>query len=102
MMNSWVNGTFTVTCDPVQMDRALIADFLASTYWAKGIPAATVERSLAHSLCFALLDGDQQVGFARVISDYTTVAFLTGAAPPSRLVKMAANPFDPPPSPSRP
>jgi GNAT superfamily N-acetyltransferase len=76
LMNSWANGTFTVTCDPSRMDHALIAEFLASSYWAKGVPRATVERSLAHSLCFALLDGDRQVGFARVISDYTTIAFL--------------------------
>jgi GNAT superfamily N-acetyltransferase len=75
-MNSWVNGTFTVTCDPTRMDRAVIAEFLASSYWAKGIPQATVDKSLAHSLCFALLDGHRQVGFARVISDYATIAFL--------------------------
>jgi N-acetylglutamate synthase-like GNAT family acetyltransferase len=75
-MSSWVNGTFTITCDPAKMDRAVIATFLASSYWAKGIPKATVEKSLAHSLCFALLDGDRQVGFARVISDYATIAFL--------------------------
>jgi GNAT superfamily N-acetyltransferase len=74
----WRHGTepFTVTCDPARMDRVMIADFLASSYWAKGIPQATVERSLAHSLCFALLDGDRQIGFARVISDYATIAYL--------------------------
>jgi GNAT superfamily N-acetyltransferase len=75
-MNTWVNGSFTVTCDPATMDRAVIAGFLASSYWAKGIPSATVEKSLEHSLCFALLDGNRQVGFARVISDYATIAFL--------------------------
>jgi GNAT superfamily N-acetyltransferase len=72
----WSNGTFTVTCDPARLDRAVVADFLASSYWAKGIPPATVERSLANSLCFALLDGDRQVGFARVISDLATIAYL--------------------------
>jgi GNAT superfamily N-acetyltransferase len=75
-MSSWVNGTFTVTCDPSKMDLAVVAEFLASSYWAKGIPMATVERSLARSLCFALLDGDRQVGFARVISDHATIAYL--------------------------
>ena len=75
-MSSWVNGTFTVTCDPAKLDRAVIAEFLASSYWAKGVPPATVEKSLSNSLCFALLDGDKQVGFARVISDYTTIAYL--------------------------
>jgi GNAT superfamily N-acetyltransferase len=73
---SWVSGAFTVTCDPAKMDLAVIAEFLASSYWAKGIPRATVEKSLAHSLCFALLDGSRQIGFARVISDYATIAYL--------------------------
>lgn len=76
-MNAWVKGSYTVTCDPAKMNRAVIAQFLASSYWAKGIPPATVEKSLEHSLCFSLLDGDQQAGFARVISDYATIAFLS-------------------------
>jgi GNAT superfamily N-acetyltransferase len=54
----------------------MIAQFLASSYWANGIPADTVVRSLEHSLCFALLAGDRQVGFARVISDFATIAYL--------------------------
>jgi hypothetical protein len=60
-MNTWVNGSFTITCDRAQMDLKVIAGFLASSYWAKGIPPATVEKSLEHSLCFALLDGHRQV-----------------------------------------
>ena len=73
---SWVSGSFTVTCDPAKIDHAAVAEYLASSYWAKGIPRVTVERSLAHSLCFAVLDGDRQVGFARVISDHATIAYL--------------------------
>ena len=73
---NWVSDTFTVTCDPAKQDASVIAAFLATSYWAKGIPKATVEESLKHSLCFALLDGDRQVGFARVISDYATIAYL--------------------------
>lgn len=73
---NWVRDTFTVTCDQKQLDLALIAQFLASSYWAKGIPTETVQRSLEHSLCFALLEGGRQVGFARVVSDYATVAYL--------------------------
>lgn len=75
-MESWVRGTFTVTCDPARLDEAAVAEFLASSYWARGIPPATVRKSLANSLCFALLDGERQVGFARVISDYATIAYL--------------------------
>ena len=48
----------------------------SSSYWAPGIPRATVERAIQHSLCFSLLHGTQQVGFARVITDRTTFAYL--------------------------
>lgn len=72
----WIRGAFTVTSDPARLDHSMIAQFLASSYWANGIPADTVVRSLEHSLCFALLAGDRQVGFARVISDFATIAYL--------------------------
>ena len=72
----WCRDTFTVTCDPAKLDLALITEFLASSYWAKGIPAATVAKSLEGSLCFAVLDGEAQIGFARVITDRATIAYL--------------------------
>lgn len=73
---SWTRDGFTITCDPARFDLEMIAGFLSSSYWAKGIPQATVEESLRNSLCFALLDADRQIGFARVISDYATIAYL--------------------------
>ena len=73
---NWVKGTLTVTCDPAKLDHAVIVEFLASSYWARGIPLETVEKALAHSLCFALLEGDRQIGLARVISDHATFAYL--------------------------
>jgi GNAT superfamily N-acetyltransferase len=76
LMNTWTNGTFTVTCDPDRIDLDVVADFLATSYWAPGIPRAVVQKAIAHSLCFVLIDGDQQVGFARVISDHATFAYL--------------------------
>jgi GNAT superfamily N-acetyltransferase len=72
----WVRDTFTITCDPAKLDVAVIAQFLASSYWAQRIPADTVAKSLQHSLCFALLDGERQIGFARVISDRATIAYV--------------------------
>ena len=72
----WRRETFVVSCDPAKLDRPMIAEFLASTYWARGIPPEIVERSIDNALCFALLDGDRQIGFARVISDYATFAYL--------------------------
>ena len=73
---NWSRDTFTVTCDPAKLDLAVITEFLASSYWAKGIPAATVAKSLEGSLCFAVLDGERQIGFARVITDRATIAYL--------------------------
>ena len=75
---SWSRGTFTITCDPAKLDGGMVARFLAtSSYWAEGIPAETVAKSLTNSLCFAVLEGDRQIGFARVISDRATVAYLS-------------------------
>lgn len=75
-MHTWIKDSFTVTTDPARLDLAVIHGFLASSYWAKGIPLPTVERSLRHSLCFSLLDGTRQVGFARVVSDHATYAYI--------------------------
>jgi GNAT superfamily N-acetyltransferase len=73
---TWTNGRFTVTCDPGRLDLDVVAGFLGASYWAKGIPRATVRKSLDNSLCFSLLDEDRQIGFARVISDHATIAYL--------------------------
>lgn len=55
----------------------VIYEFLTNGYWAKGIPRDVVARSIEHSLCFGIYDGSaEQVGFARVISDFATIAYL--------------------------
>ena len=69
--------TISVTHDRARMDVAMIYAFLSQdSYWAKNIPRQTVERAIDHSLCFGAFDGDMQVGFARVITDYATFAYL--------------------------
>ena len=66
-----------VSTDKAELDTAFIHDFLSTqTYWAKGIPLAVVERSIANSLCFGGFLDDRQVAFARAISDYATFANL--------------------------
>jgi N-acetylglutamate synthase-like GNAT family acetyltransferase len=72
----WTNGDFTVTCDPEKQDLDVIHSFLSQSYWASGIPKEIVARSLRGSLCFALLYGQKQIGFARVISDFATIAYV--------------------------
>ena len=69
-------GEFVVTTDLGSLDEELIHRVLSQSYWAKGIPRAVVTRSIRSSLCFAVLKGHEQVGFARVITDYATYAYL--------------------------
>jgi GNAT superfamily N-acetyltransferase len=72
----WTLNGFIVTSDPRKVDRRVVADFLADSYWAQGIPAETVNKSIDGSICFSLLEGERQIGFARVISDRATIAYL--------------------------
>ncbi len=69
--------TLRITTDPAALDVALIHRFLSEqSTWARGIPLATVQRALAHSLCFGGFVDGAQVAFARVISDRATFANL--------------------------
>lgn len=54
----------------------MIHGFLKTSYWAAGIPAEVVRRSVENSLTFGLFAGEVQVGFARVVTDYATFAYL--------------------------
>ncbi len=70
-------GEFLISTDRERLSLDLIHSFLTNCYWAKGIPRKTVARSIEHSLCFGIYDGKgAQVGFARVVSDFATVAYL--------------------------
>jgi GNAT superfamily N-acetyltransferase len=75
-MSEWRRGEYTITTDPARVDLAVVHGFLTTCYWAKGIPLELVRRSIEHSLAFSVYDGDRQVGFARVITDYATFAYL--------------------------
>ncbi len=69
-------GEYVISTDRARLDVDLIHGFLAETYWAKGIPREVVARSTENSLCFGVYLGQTQVGFARVISDFATYAYL--------------------------
>jgi GNAT superfamily N-acetyltransferase len=70
-------GSYSLSTDRALLDVSLIHAFLSEqSYWAPGIPRAVVERSLDHSLCFGLYHEVRQVGFARVITDRATFAWL--------------------------
>lgn len=67
---------FRVITNFDDMDMTVIHGFLSQSYWAKGIPQATLRKALENSLCFGLFDGEQQVGFARMVTDKATFAYL--------------------------
>jgi GNAT superfamily N-acetyltransferase len=70
-------GEFLISTDRGRLDLDVIHSFLTNCYWAKGIPRDVVARSIEHSLCFGVYDGSgAQVGFARVVSDFATVAYV--------------------------
>src|SRR5580698_3755082 len=73
----WRRGECLVSTSRERLDVDVVHSFLTSCYWAKGIPRKVVERSIEHALCFGVYDGSgAQVGFARVISDFATIAYV--------------------------
>lgn len=69
-------GAFFISTDRTRLDLDVIHGFLAESYWAPEIPREVVARSIENSLCFGLYQGEKQIGFARVISDFATYAFI--------------------------
>jgi len=69
-------GEFLLSTDRDRLDLKVIHGFLSACYWAKGIPREVVARSMQNSLCFGVYKQEQQVGFARVISDFATYAYI--------------------------
>ena len=70
-------GDFTVSTDPSLLDLDIIHDYLSrESYWAIGIPRIVLERAVAGSMCFGVYDGKRQVGFARIVTDGATFAYL--------------------------
>jgi GNAT superfamily N-acetyltransferase len=76
MVHELRDSDILISTDPARLDVDVIHGFLSRSYWAAGIPRETVERSIRHSICFGAFDEGQQVGFARVISDRATYAYV--------------------------
>ena len=76
MDGPWTRGDYTISTDKVRLDLNVIHSFLDTSYWAAGRSVATIRRSIENSIPFGLYKGDQQVGFARVITDYATFAWI--------------------------
>jgi len=69
-------SVYEISTDSARLDVDAIHAFLTQSYWSPGIPRTTVARAIANSLCFGVFWQGQQVGFARMVTDKTTFAYL--------------------------
>jgi GNAT superfamily N-acetyltransferase len=67
---------YLVSSDPARLDVEAIHAFLTTSYWSPGIPKDVIERAIRASLCFGLYYKEEQIGFARVVTDEATFAYL--------------------------
>ena len=66
-----------ISCERARLDLPMIHRFLSEeSAWAAGISVVLVQKAIDNSLCFGAYDGDRQVGFARVVTDYATFGYL--------------------------
>jgi len=68
--------SWTLSFDPRALDLDTIHGFLTTSYWSPGIPRETVARAIAGSLCVGAYRAGRQLGFARVVTDRATFAYL--------------------------
>lgn len=67
---------FIITTDKSKLQIEVVHGFLKQSYWAKNIPSGVIEKAIQNSLCYGLFIGDNQIGFARVMTDYATFAYI--------------------------
>ncbi|CAN5280728.1 GNAT family N-acetyltransferase [soil metagenome] len=70
-----MNG-YAISTDRQRLDVAAIHAYLTQSYWSPGVPRTVVERAIANSFCFGVYRDAEQVGFARVVTDKATFAYL--------------------------
>ncbi len=76
MFEEWLRDGFTVSTDPARLDLDVIHGFLRESYWAKDIPRDICERSIMNAMPFGVYEDQSQVGFARIVTDRATLAYL--------------------------
>jgi GNAT superfamily N-acetyltransferase len=73
---NWSRDTYSISDEPERLQLEVIVDCLARAYWSNQRPRTVIERSLKHSLCIGVYENETQIGFARVVSDHATFAYL--------------------------
>ncbi|MTK11632.1 MAG: GNAT family N-acetyltransferase [Clostridiaceae bacterium] len=76
MFREYKCDKFTIYTDRKKVDPEAVCSFLSKSYWANTRNKDTILRSIENSLCFSLFKEDTQIGFARLVTDYATFAYL--------------------------
>lgn len=76
MVLEYQKENYFISTDPVKLDITVIHDFLSNSYWAKNMPRDVLEKSIKNSLNYGLFINGSQIGYARVLTDFSTFAYL--------------------------
>jgi GNAT superfamily N-acetyltransferase len=77
MTTEWHKDRYTISTDRSRLQIAVIQDYLVNhSYWARERTQRQTEAAIENSICFGLYEGDRQIGFARVVTDMATFAYL--------------------------
>jgi N-acetylglutamate synthase-like GNAT family acetyltransferase len=70
------NDDIIINTDKSRLDLQFIHAFLSRSYWGEGIPFTVMEKAMQNSLCFGVYKKGKQIGYARVVTDYTIIAYI--------------------------
>jgi GNAT superfamily N-acetyltransferase len=73
---NWTRDRYTISDESERLQLEVIVDYLARAYWSNQRPRVVIEKSLRHSMCFGVYENQTQIGFARVVTDHATFAYL--------------------------
>src|SRR5262245_39004897 len=76
MSNRWERGEYIISTDKSLIDLETVHGYLTRSYWAEGVPIEIVKCSIENSLTFGVYKADRQIGLARVITDFSTFAYI--------------------------
>ena len=76
MEYSVTENNFIISTDKNKINIEYVYDFLSHSYWSPGVPMETVTKAMNGSLCFGVYDNDKQIGYARMVTDTATFAYL--------------------------
>jgi len=76
MIREFKKNNYVISTDQSQLQFDVIHNFLKTSYWSKNIKFEKVKKAALNSFCFGMYFNNKQMGFARLITDYTSFAYI--------------------------